>query len=76
MAYAALGPPPNRGQGYPAKRPKYNEPPPLPVTAAKAQAFLPSIPGCLGARREGSTSRSQEGAYPERYGTSGLLHLS
>ncbi|KAF7138338.1 hypothetical protein RHSIM_Rhsim07G0161100 [Rhododendron simsii] len=39
-AYAASGPPPNRGRGYPAKRPKYNEPPPLPVTAAEAQAFL------------------------------------
>ncbi|KAF7130878.1 hypothetical protein RHSIM_Rhsim10G0096500 [Rhododendron simsii] len=27
-------------RGYPAKRSKYNEPPPLPVTAAEAQAFL------------------------------------
>ncbi|KAI8567934.1 hypothetical protein RHMOL_Rhmol02G0159700 [Rhododendron molle] len=39
-AYAASGPPPSRSRGYPAKRPKYNEPPPLPVTAAEAQAFL------------------------------------
>ncbi|KAI8533346.1 hypothetical protein RHMOL_Rhmol10G0001700 [Rhododendron molle] len=39
-AYAALGPPPSRSRGYPAKRPKYNEPPPSPVTAAKAQAFV------------------------------------
>ncbi|KAG5544106.1 hypothetical protein RHGRI_016751 [Rhododendron griersonianum] len=39
-AYAASGPPPTRSRGYPAKRPKYNEPPPLPVTAAEAQAFL------------------------------------
>ncbi|KAG5528471.1 hypothetical protein RHGRI_029231 [Rhododendron griersonianum] len=39
-AYAASDPPPNQGRGYPAKRPKYNEPPPLPVTAAEAQAFL------------------------------------
>ncbi|KAG5523151.1 hypothetical protein RHGRI_035089 [Rhododendron griersonianum] len=39
-AYAASEPPPNQGWGYPAKRPKYNEPPPLPVTAAEAQAFL------------------------------------
>ncbi|KAI8537663.1 hypothetical protein RHMOL_Rhmol09G0041700 [Rhododendron molle] len=40
MAYAASGPPPSRSRRYPAKRPKYNEPPPLPVTAAEAQAFL------------------------------------
>ncbi|KAG5552838.1 hypothetical protein RHGRI_010819 [Rhododendron griersonianum] len=39
-AYAASGPPPTRSRGYPAKCPKYNEPPPLPVTAAEAQAFL------------------------------------
>ncbi|KAG5552799.1 hypothetical protein RHGRI_010787 [Rhododendron griersonianum] len=39
-AYAASGPPPNRGREYPAKCPKYNEPPPPPVTAAEAQAFL------------------------------------
>ncbi|KAI8568125.1 hypothetical protein RHMOL_Rhmol02G0173000 [Rhododendron molle] len=37
-AYAASGPPPSRSRGYPVKRPKYNEPPPLPVTAAEAQA--------------------------------------
>ncbi|KAI8530216.1 hypothetical protein RHMOL_Rhmol11G0038700 [Rhododendron molle] len=39
-AYAASGPPPSRSRGYPAKCPKYNEPPPLPVTATEAQAFL------------------------------------
>ncbi|KAG5557328.1 hypothetical protein RHGRI_007546 [Rhododendron griersonianum] len=39
-AYAASDPSPNRGRGHPAKRPKYNEPPPLPVTVAEAQAFL------------------------------------
>ncbi|KAI8559552.1 hypothetical protein RHMOL_Rhmol04G0183200 [Rhododendron molle] len=39
-AYTASSPPPNRGWGYLVKCSKYNEPSPLPVTTAEAQAFL------------------------------------